>query len=90
MRRGDVAGAAERLQQGGHVGWRHGGAGNIASTHSASSRLRLELKDPAAVDDAALRALGVRGLARPSPKVLHLILGPSAEAAGEGLKAAVA
>ena len=67
-----------------------GGAGNIASTHSASSRLRLELKDPAAVDDAALRALGVRGLARPSPKVLHLILGPSAEAAGEGLKAAVA
>ena len=67
-----------------------GGAGNIASTHSVSSRLRVELKDPAAVDEAALRALGLRGLARPSPKILHLILGPSAEAAGEGLKAALA
>ena len=67
-----------------------GGAGNIASTHSVFSRLRVELKDPAAVDEAALRALGLRGLARPSPKILHLILGPSAEAAGEGLKAALA
>ena len=67
-----------------------GGAGNIAGAHSASSRLRLELKDPAAVDEAALRALGVRGVARPSPMVLHLVLGPSAEAAGEGLKAALA
>ncbi len=66
-----------------------GGAGNITGAHSAASRLRLELKDPAAVDESALRALGVRGLARPSPGVLHLILGPSADAACEGLKAAV-
>jgi len=67
-----------------------GGARNIASAHGASSRVRVELKDPSAVDAAALEALGVRGLARPSPKVLHLILGTSAEAAGEGLKAALA
>ena len=67
-----------------------GGAGNIISTHSAASRLRLELKDPAAVDEAALRALGVRGVARPAPKVLHLVLGPSADATGDGLKASLA
>jgi PTS system N-acetylglucosamine-specific IIC component len=67
-----------------------GGAGNIVSAHAASSRIRLELKDPGAVDEAALGSLGARGLAWTSPKVLHLVLGPSAEAASAGLEAAIA
>ena len=67
-----------------------GGAGNLVSAHGASSRLRLELNDPAVVDEAALRALGARGVVRPSAKVLHLILGPSADAVGESVKAALA
>ena len=64
-----------------------GGAGNLVSAHAASSRLRLELADPSVVDQPALLRLGARGLAWPSPKVAHLVLGPQAEAIGAGLKA---
>ncbi|MCG2842106.1 N-acetylglucosamine-specific PTS transporter subunit IIBC [Sandaracinobacter sp. RS1-74] len=55
-----------------------GGRGNLVAHHAASSRLRVELADPAKVDEAALVAAGVRAIARPAPAVLHLILGPEA------------
>lgn len=56
-----------------------GGAGNILAVHAAASRVRLALKDAAQADEAKLRALGVRALARPATGALHLILGPGAE-----------
>jgi PTS system N-acetylglucosamine-specific IIC component len=62
-----------------------GGKANLASCSAACSRIRLELNDAAAVDEPALRRLGVRALARPAPKVLHLVLGASAEAVAAGL-----
>ena len=67
-----------------------GGRGNVASVASASSRLRLELKDPAAIDEPGLRRLGARALARPTPGTLHVVLGPAADAVAEGLKTELA
>ncbi len=56
-----------------------GGRANVTAAGVASSRLWLDLADPKAVDEAALKALGVRGLVRPGPASLHLVIGPSAE-----------
>jgi PTS system N-acetylglucosamine-specific IIC component len=55
-----------------------GGPANILAVNAATSRVRLALKDPARADEAKLRALGVRALARPARDALHLILGPAA------------
>ena len=35
----------------------------------------------AAVDEAALRGLGVRGVVKPTPGAVHVLIGPAAEAA---------
>lgn len=50
-----------------------GGAGNVVAISSHDQRLRVELRDTGRVDDDALVALGLRGVARPSPVVLHLL-----------------
>jgi PTS system N-acetylglucosamine-specific IIC component len=53
-----------------------GGPANLLSLESMAGRLLLKLTDPAQVDEAALRRLGVRGLARTASGSVHLILGP--------------
>ena len=58
-----------------------GGRSNIRDVQAASSRLVLELADGNAVSEPALQALGIRGIARPATGRLHLIIGPSADAA---------
>ena len=63
-----------------------GGAANLAAATGAATRVRLELGDPAAVDEAALRAWGVRAVAWPAPGVLHLVLGPGADAIAAALR----
>jgi len=65
-----------------------GGRGNIAASGAASSRLWVDLSDPARADEAALRQLGVRMIARPSANALHLILGVDAASVAAGLQAA--
>jgi PTS system N-acetylglucosamine-specific IIC component len=61
-----------------------GGAANLISVDACTTRLRLQVRDPAAVDEAALRALGARGFVRPSPETLQVVLGPQADqVAGE-------
>jgi len=65
-----------------------GGRGNITASGSASSRLWVDLSDPARADEAALRQLGVRMIARPSANALHLILGADAAPVAAGLQAA--
>jgi PTS system N-acetylglucosamine-specific IIC component len=64
-----------------------GGSANIVSVSAAASRLRVALKDPGALDESRLRALGVRALARPAEGIVHLILGPGAEALALSLNA---
>jgi PTS system N-acetylglucosamine-specific IIC component len=50
-----------------------GGTDNIADSTQHHGRLRVTVRDGARVDAAALDALGVHGVARPAPGVLHLL-----------------
>jgi PTS system N-acetylglucosamine-specific IIC component len=54
-----------------------GGPANLLSLESVAGRLLLKLTDPAQIDEAALRRLGVRALARTASGSLHLVLGPA-------------
>ena len=56
-----------------------GGRENIVEARLAASRVCLELRDPARVDEATLIA-AVRAVARPTPGSVHLVLGPAAAA----------
>lgn len=68
-----------------------GGAANLVSVDACTTRLRLVLADPDAVDEAVLRSLGARGLVRPSRTTLQVVLGPIADqVAGEIRDAAAA
>jgi N-acetylglucosamine PTS system EIICBA or EIICB component len=61
-----------------------GGAGNLATVDACMTRLRLTLKDLAAVDEIQLRALGAKGIVRPGGNALQVVLGPIADhVAGE-------
>jgi N-acetylglucosamine PTS system EIICBA or EIICB component len=61
-----------------------GGAPNLVSVDACTTRLRLTVRDQTAVDEAALRALGARGLIRPSADTVQVVLGPQADqVAGE-------
>jgi PTS system N-acetylglucosamine-specific IIC component len=61
-----------------------GGAANLATVDACMTRLRLTLNDPAAVDEARLKALGARGVVRPGGNALQVVLGPIADqVAGE-------
>jgi PTS system N-acetylglucosamine-specific IIC component len=86
-REAEAAGPAERLPAADRalafVG-ALGGAANLVGVDACTTRLRLVLHDPAAVDEAALRVLGARGLVRPSANTLQVVLGPIADqVAGE-------
>ncbi|MGR4864544.1 N-acetylglucosamine-specific PTS transporter subunit IIBC [Caulobacter sp. LARHSG274] len=67
-----------------------GGPANLQALDPCSSRLRLLLADPDLVDQPALQALAPRGAVRLGTNVLHLILGPEAEAVGAAMKSAMA
>ncbi|TFI59046.1 PTS N-acetyl-D-glucosamine transporter [Sphingomonas parva] len=61
-----------------------GGAANILRVDACMTRLRLELADPNLADEAALRALGAKGVVRPGGGALQVVLGPIADqVAGE-------
>ena len=56
-----------------------GGAANLVSVDACTTRLRLVVADQDKVDAAVLKALGARGLVRPSPRDLQVVLGPIAD-----------
>jgi PTS system N-acetylglucosamine-specific IIC component len=56
-----------------------GGATNLVSVDACTTRLRLSVADQAAVDEGALRQLGVRGLVRPSANTLQVVVGTLAD-----------
>jgi len=61
-----------------------GGAGNLAEVTACTTRLRLTLLDNHAIDEAALKRLGSRGLLRSGATGLQVVLGPIADqVAGE-------
>jgi PTS system glucose-specific IIC component len=64
-----------------------GGAGNIVRAEEiALTRLRVELRDAARVNEGALMKAGVLGVWRLSDGVLHLIVGEDAAALAAALE----
>jgi PTS system N-acetylglucosamine-specific IIC component len=63
-----------------------GGAANLREVGTCSSRLRVVVRDQDAVDEAALRAVGVRGVVRVGAHAVHVVLGPEAERIGAALR----
>jgi PTS system N-acetylglucosamine-specific IIC component len=57
-----------------------GGRANILSLDACATRLRVSVKDGALVQEAALKALGARGVIRPSAGSLQVVVGPTADA----------
>lgn len=66
-----------------------GGAGNLTSVDACTTRLRLIIVDQAAVSEPALKALGARGIVKPSDKALQVVLGPIADAVAGEIRAAL-
>jgi PTS system N-acetylglucosamine-specific IIC component len=63
-----------------------GGRGNVLKVETCSSRLRVSVVTGKDIDENTLRALGVRGLAKPKDGSVHLVIGPSADAVAARLK----
>ena len=66
-----------------------GGPGNVRSLTACMTRLRLEVNDPAAVDDAALRAFGAAGVVRSGSSV-QVVMGARAGDIEQALQAELA
>ncbi|HXV00212.1 MAG TPA: N-acetylglucosamine-specific PTS transporter subunit IIBC [Caulobacteraceae bacterium] len=67
-----------------------GGAANIISVDACTTRLRLVVSDQNAVDEGALKALGARGVVRPSPRDLQVVVGATADQVAREIKDALA
>jgi PTS system N-acetylglucosamine-specific IIC component len=63
------------------AGWVHalGGAANLLKVDACTTRLRLSVGDNNAIDGAALRRLGARGVVRPAAGTLQVVVGPIAD-----------
>lgn len=66
-----------------------GGADNLTSVDACTTRLRLIVVDQQAIDDAALTALGARGIIRPSANAAQVVLGPLADLIAEEIRDAL-
>jgi len=66
-----------------------GGAANLGEVSACTTRLRLRVADDDAVDGAALKALGARGVLKPSAGVVQVVLGPVADAVAMEMRAAL-
>jgi PTS system N-acetylglucosamine-specific IIC component len=66
-----------------------GGPENLRAVDACTTRLRLTVADQAAVDEAALRALGARGFVRPSADSLQVVVGPIADQVAGELRVAL-
>jgi PTS system N-acetylglucosamine-specific IIC component len=67
-----------------------GGGANLTTVGACTTRLRLVVQDQAAVDEAALKGLGARGLIRPSATALQVVLGPIADVVAVEIRDALA
>lgn len=66
-----------------------GGAANLSSVDACTTRLRLIVIDQGAANEGALKALGARGVVRPSDKALQVVLGPIADTVAGEIRAAM-
>jgi PTS system N-acetylglucosamine-specific IIC component len=66
-----------------------GGASNLREVGACTTRLRLIVEDQALIDEAGLKALGARGILKPSAEALQVVLGPIADAVAMDIRAAL-
>jgi N-acetylglucosamine PTS system EIICBA or EIICB component len=66
-----------------------GGAANLASVDACTTRLRLGLASQGPVNAEALKRLGARGLVRPAPNALQVVVGTMADQLAGELRAAL-
>jgi len=66
-----------------------GGSDNLVTVDACTTRLRLILANGQAIDDKALKALGARGLVRPSANALQVVLGPIADQVAAEIRTAM-
>ena len=66
-----------------------GGAANLREVGACTTRLRLIVENHALIDEAALKALGARGILRPSAEALQVVLGPIADGVAMDMRAAL-
>ena len=59
-----------------------GGAPNVVDVEPCITRLRVEVRDPAAVGDADLKATGAFGVVR-SGRIVQIVIGPEADGLAE-------
>lgn len=67
-----------------------GGAGNLVAIDACTTRLRLIVADQSKINEAALKALGARGIVRPSDKAVQVVLGPIADQVAGDMRVVVA
>jgi PTS system N-acetylglucosamine-specific IIC component len=65
-----------------------GGSANLSTIDACTTRLRLVVVDQSMVDEPRLKALGARGLLRPSAQGLQVVLGPIADQVATEMRAA--
>ncbi|HKR36987.1 MAG TPA: N-acetylglucosamine-specific PTS transporter subunit IIBC [Steroidobacteraceae bacterium] len=84
-----VPGAAPAQTAAGGAAWVHalGGARNLVSIDACTTRLRLVVADQASVNEGALKQLGARGVVRPSPETLQVVVGPIADQLASDIRA---
>jgi len=63
-----------------------GGRANVRTVEALAGRLRVSVGDTGRIDAAAVRALGLRGLALPAAGVAHVLTGPGAPEAAAAVE----
>ncbi|WP_288936470.1 N-acetylglucosamine-specific PTS transporter subunit IIBC [uncultured Sphingomonas sp.] len=66
-----------------------GGASNLRAIDACTTRLRLTVADAQAIDEPRLKALGARGVLRPSPTAVQVIVGGIADGLAMDMRAAL-
>ncbi len=66
-----------------------GGQENIVKIDNCATRLRLDVKDSAMVDEKQLKSIGARGVVRLNKTTVQVIVGPAVEFVADGMKAIV-
>ncbi|NAZ86397.1 glucose PTS transporter subunit EIIB [Kineococcus indalonis] len=62
-----------------------GGSGNVVEIEPCITRLRCEVSDASAVDEAGLKAAGAMGVLR-SGTVVQVVVGPNADTIAEDIE----
>ncbi len=85
---GIIAAAADASTRGALFVRALGGASNLKTVDACTTRLRLTIRDAARIDEPALKALGARGIMKPSAHAVQVVLGLMADQVAGEIRAA--